>query len=396
METGNLKSQNAVYEVECFLQERFEFRRNVLNNKVEYREIGEAGQSPAWKSVTPEALNSIVRSAKLEGIGGKRSPRTNIEEYIFSNVIPQFDPAQDFLGQLPTWDGNNHVTDLFNRIPGLTTEQLAWACNWLRSVVAHWRGLDQEHGNECLPILIGDQGCGKTTFALRLLPPQLRCYFLDHINFSNKFDAEMALTNNLLVNIDELANIKGGQHTKLKQTLSKQKVNGRTIFGRTQADRRRYASFIATTNDEQPLNDPTGSRRFLCLQVPHGKFIDNETPIDYHQLYAQVMYELDEMQSPYWFTNDEVKRIQEANLPFFKQNVLDKMISIYYRIPKKHEAAEWISIEEVVLKLQKPFPMLEDNFSTRVKMGKVLRGMGCAFEHTRDGAKYWLIDQGVA
>lgn len=391
-----LSPQSSVHEVESFLQENFEFRHNVLSGKTEYREFGESSSSPAWDTVTPETLNSIVRSAKREGIGGKKSPRTDIEEYIFSKAVTKFDPIQDYLSNLPAWDGKNHVADLFNRIPGLTSEQLGWCSIWLLSAVAHWRGLDLEHGNECLPVLIGDQGCGKTTFALRLLPPSLRGYFLDHINFGNKFDAEMALTNNLLVNIDELANIKGGQHQKLKQTLSKQKVNGRTIFGRTQADRRRYASFLATTNDEQPLNDPTGSRRFLCLQVPHGMMIDNERPIDYEQLYAQVMYELDEMHTPYWFTNNEVKRIQETNLPFFKQDVLNKMISIYYGVPQRNEGGEWITLDEVLTRLQTPYPMLQNNPSTRIKIGKVLKTMGSASEHTRNGARYWLIDREVA
>ena len=100
----------------------------------------------------------------------------------------------------------------------------------------------------------------KSTFAVRLLPEELRQYFLDHINFGNKFDSEMALTHNLLVNIDELANITVAQQGKLKQTLSKVKVNGRPIFGKSQADRRRYASFLATTNDEHPQRD---SRRAI-------------------------------------------------------------------------------------------------------------------------------------
>ncbi|NAW49658.1 helicase, partial [Salmonella sp. gx-f5] len=90
---------------------------------------------------------------------------------------------------------------------------------------------------------------------------------LDHINFANKFDSEMALTHNLFVNIDEFANMGPSQQGKLKQMLSKVKVNGRPIFGKSQDDRPRYASFLATTNDEHPLCDPTGSRRYLCLRV---------------------------------------------------------------------------------------------------------------------------------
>ena len=38
------------------------------------------------------------------------------------------------------------------------------------------------------------------------------------------------------------------------QTLSKSKVNGRPIFGASQEDRARYASFVATTNNPHPLD----------------------------------------------------------------------------------------------------------------------------------------------
>ena len=38
-----------------------------------------------------------------------------------------------------------------------------------------------------------------------------------------------------------------------------------------------------------------------------------------------MMYELRDKQTPYWFTNDEVARIQEFNQPFFKVDDLETM-----------------------------------------------------------------------
>ena len=59
---------------------------------------------------------------------------------------------------------------------------------------------------------------------------QVRC-----LNLSNKFDKEMALTNNLLVNLDELEAIRPSQHAALKQTLSKA-LNSAQILQMIQAE----------------------------------------------------------------------------------------------------------------------------------------------------------------
>ena len=51
---------------------------------------------------------------------------------------------------------------------------------------------------------------------------------------------------------------------------------------------RRYASFIGTSNQKDLLTDPTGSRRFICIEVTDP--IDTNVTIDYRQLYAQAMH----------------------------------------------------------------------------------------------------------
>ena len=386
--------------VESFLDEYYLFRRNILSGKTEYLIIKKDDESELeekegdWKVLTNNAFNSIVRHAKRLGIGENKSPRQDIDEFINSEEVPVYNPIKEYLEGLPKWEGQNQVAELFGRIPGLTSEQLNWCSIWLRSAVAHWLQMDMLHGNEAVPILIGQQGCGKSTFAVRLLPEKLRQYFLDHINFGNKFDSEMALTHNLFVNIDELANMGASQQGKLKQTLSKVRVNGRPIFGKSQDDRLRFASFLATTNDEHPLCDPTGSRRYLCLHIPAGEYIDNSSVINYDQLYAQVMYELCHQQTPYWFTNDEVARIQQKNLPFFKTDDLESMIRNCFRVPEGEEEDEgkWMNCSEIFQVLHEHYPMLMSNLSTKIRIGQSLKLMGCKMKHTKKGQAYQLIE----
>ena len=381
--------QGTIYMVEAFLNENYLFRRNVLSGMTEMaRIIPRNGKEPLWKPVTVEVLNSVVRHARKLGICGKRSPKMDIEEYIRSIDIPVFNPIRDYLESLPQWDGKNHVADLFNRIPGITSEQLSWCSIWMRSAVAHWLGMDPLHGNEYVPVLIGPQGCGKSTFAVRLLPEHLRSYYLDHINFSNKFDCDMALTHNLLVNIDEFANMGPSLQGRLKQTLSKVKVNGRPIFGKSQEDRVRYASFIATTNDPHPLCDATGSRRFLCLRIKEGLLIDNVTPINYAQLYAQILHELRNEQASYWFSYDDVARIQAANLPFLRTDDLESVLYQRFRLPDKKEEGVWLTCRQVSEALLKYYPTMKRGITTNIRIGQTLSYLGCQKKHTKQGTAY--------
>ena len=380
----NGEAMNASLEgmlaVEQFLCENYLFRRNVLNGKIEFATKDADGQPKAtYRPLTQEALNSIIiRVKRLEIAEG--NPRTDIVEYIHSEEVPAFNPIEEFLEALPAWDGQNHVAALFSRLPGVSSEQLSYLSIWLRSTVAHWLQMDTLHGNECVLTLIGHQGCGKTTFLRRLLPQHLRQYYLDHLNLSNKFDKEMALTNNLLVNLDELDAIRPSQHAALKQTLSKSKVNGRPIFGCAQEDRLRFASFVATTNNPHPLTDATGSRRYICIQIPQGQYIDNVGEINYEQLYAQVLYELREQKAPYWFNNEEVARIQELNIEFSEKKDLADMISVCFRKPKEGDNVKTFNGKQMLEMIQSEYPSLKIDHSARIHLGHAMKELG--YEHT--------------
>ena len=371
-------SQEDALEIEQFLKDNYLFRRNVLNGKVEFATLNV--EEPQYRTLTQEALNSIVIRAKREDVVEKGNPKTEIMEFIHSEEVPEHNPIREYLDGLPKWDGQNHVARLFSRLPGISSEQHGFLAIWLRSAVAHWLQMDTIHGNECVPTLIGAQGCGKTTFVTRLLPQHLRQYFLDHLNLSNKFDKDMALTNNLLVNLDELEAIRPCQHAALKQTLSKSKVNGRPIYGCSQEDKPRFASFVATTNNPHPLSDATGSRRYICLTIPKGQMIDNTCDIDYEQLYAQVLHEVRELKVPYWYNHAEVARIQELNLNYMEQKDIAEIISICFRKPKEGEKAKILNSAQILKLIQTEYPSVKNDRSTKIHIGFALKELG--IEHT--------------
>ena len=401
-------SQEGALVIEQFLMNYYRFRRNMLNGKVEFANLPEAADAAEglsngfdeaelnYRPLTQAALKSIVIRAKREDVLEKGSPKAEIADYVESEEVPEYNPVQAFLKSLPKWDGQNHVARIFSRLPGLSSEQLNYLAVWLRSAVAHWMQMDMLHGNECVPTLIGSQGCGKTTFVRRLLPASLREYYLDHLNLSNKFDKEMALTNNLIVNLDELDAIRPSQQSSLKQTLSVSKVNGRPIFGRAQEDRLRFASFVATTNNRHPLQDATGSRRYICIQIPDGQMIDNTGDIDYGQLYAQVMYELQELKAPYWYGNDEVARIQQLNLDFMEKKDIGEMFTACFRQPNEGEVVKTMNCDQIVSIIQRDYPTLQNTIGNKVRLGKVISALGFKHRERSHVAYYEVVPLRVA
>lgn len=370
-----------------YLWQSFRLRRNVLSGKVEYRKIDE--DDSHYRHFTEQTLNSIILQSHRDGFTGKESISADLKLLVESDDLPLYDPVKEWLDDLK-WDGKERLVDYWQRIPGVTAQQIYWLNIWLRSVVAQWLGLNKEHGNECVPTLIGSQGQGKSTFFLRMLPPQFREYFLDSIKLNNNFDKDMALTNNLLVNLDEFDKYSASQQAQIKQTLSRVRVNGRLAYGRTQEDRRRYASFTATTNSLQPLTDPSGSRRYICLLPSKGQYIDNQTPIEYEQLYAQVAYELLVKKERHWFTREEVDQIQAANAPFQAVLSIEQMVSSCVS-PAGDDEAGYVTTTEVIAKVKEAFPAADDSMLTCVRVGRVLHSMGFLSKRSAHGELYRAV-----
>ena len=238
------------------------------------------------------------------------------------------------------------------------------------------------------PLLVGSQGCGKSTFCFNLLPPQLKTYYTDSIDFSKKRDAEIYLTRFALINIDEFDQVSEKHQGFLKHLLQKPVVNVRKPYASQVESVKRYVSFIATSNHTDLLNDPTGSRRFICIEVK-GR-TDNTQPIDYEQLYAQALAAL-EKGDRYWLTYEEEQVQMQANEKFTQRPLVEDLFYRFFRIASPKEGKE-MSAGEIYLVLQQRSDIKLPP-SKVGRFGSFLKTVGLLTHNTNKGNLYRVIEK---
>ena len=373
-------------KTEIFLNENFDMRKNLLTGVAEYRE--KFSEDQTFKPLSEEVRNTMtLRATEL----GLKSWDRDVNRFIDSTRIEQFDPVNTWLDKLPAWDGHDYIADLAARVPTAQPHWEKYLRMWLVGMVAQWRESDKQlTGNALTPLLIGRQGCGKTRFCKILLPPELRDYYNDKINFKNEFDLNIALTSFALINIDEFDKTTSSQQIVLKYLLSSADVKFRPPYGKTIKQYRRYTSFIGTTNQQKPLVDPTGSRRFACIGVTGN--INFNDDLNHQQLFAQALHLFNKGER-YWLEDDEIKTLIKENESYQRMNDLVEMIGETFRKPKEGEG-KWWALSDISQRLSERYANYDPD-TTFVKLGNALNDNQFDFKSRRlsHTTEYRLIEK---
>ena len=374
-------------KTDIFLHTHYEMRKNIMTGVAQYRDNN--GEDDEFRDLDDEARNEMTMRAKEMGL---KTWDRDIARFIESPRIEKFDPVNTWLDSIGAWDGEDRIKALAARVP---TNQPNWEHylhTWLLGMVAHWQGRKSLTGNALVPLLIGRQGCGKSSFCRILLPKELRDYYNDRINFKNETDLNLGLTSFALINIDEFDKTTARQQVLLKYLLSTADVKFRPPYGKAYKQYRRYASFIGTTNQPKPLTDPTGSRRFVCVEVTD--MINFSDDLDHYQIYAQLKAEI-EQGMKYWLDDDEIARLIDENERFQRIDSLEEMIAAVFRKPEEGEVGHWFSATEVLEKLQARYGKTTLKNYSPEKIGTRLSSRHFAFEsdHKRKGNCYLMVER---
>ncbi|MDO4195333.1 MAG: VapE family protein, partial [Prevotellaceae bacterium] len=382
--TAFTKHQMVAYRLREFLDRRYDIRFNEVLQMTEFRE--KQSLVFVYRELGRRDLNTIHHEALIEGI---EPTFGEVDELVHSSRIPIYNPVEDYLRRLPKWDGKDRIKALADIVP---TDNPYWQRlfrQWFLSMVAHWMNGDERHANSTAPILIGAQGYRKSTFCRLLLPPELQMFYTDSIDFRSNIEAERTLSRFMLVNIDEFDQLSEKQFAFVKHLFQKPATNIRRMYSETIATQRRYASFIGTTNSDEVLRDPTGNRRYLCVNVTDK--INTDMQIDYGQLYAQAM-ELINHGERYWINDEDEQLIRETNGQFEVRQPLEQLFLAAFHPAEEtdEENGEWLTSTEIMAILQTLPAFNKKTDKSLVKLGRILTKLNIAKRRSNRSMLYLI------
>lgn len=374
-------SQTLMLQIKEYLNNNFVFRYNTLTGATEYKEKnGKSGYRP----IDEREMNGIIVDARLEGIPCWRG---DVPTMVLSNKVESYNPFHLYVKELPEWDGIDRVLPLLLRVSDNEIWLKGGHC-WLRAMLSQWSGEERLHANALTPVLIsGKQGLSKSTFCRLLMPDSLQHYFIDNMNLAVGSSPEKKLVKNGLINLDEFDKVKESQQATLKNLL--QMVNIPVFRGKRLGwvNEPRLASFIATTNSYQVLIDPTGSRRFLCVEVVKPI---SEKPVEHKQLYAQLKEEL-KSGAPDYLSREEEKVLQKHNKTYYRQSLLEDVFHCCFRHPLEMEKGIWLTTAEIFQVMRKFNSAALKDVSAR-QLSLKLSAMGFMAKHTSFGNRYYVFN----
>ena len=330
-----------------FLCKKYDFRYNSVMKCTEYR----PKEKDYWgyQPVDARVQKRMTLEVQLANI---RVSIKDVRNYLESDLLSTYNPVENFLFNCEgKWDGKDHIRALARTVPTDNPYWEDWFYTWFLAMVDQWRAYShRKYGNSVAPLLISKQGYNKSTFCRSLVPPELQWGYNDNLVLSEKRQVLQAMCQSLVINLDEFNQISPQvQQGFLKNIIQLPSVKIKPPYSSHVQEFPRMASFIATSNMEDILSDPSGNRRFLGVELT-GPIDVSQRP-NYEQLYAQALSALRAGEKTY-FDEEQTRLIMANNRKFEVVSPVDQYFDLYFDLTDNAEQGEYLTAAEIFQELK--------------------------------------------
>ena len=343
-----------------FLCKKYDFRYNSVMKFTEYRPKDK--DYWGYQPVDARVQKRMTLEVQLANI---RVSIKDVRNYLESDLLSTYNPVEDFLFKCAgKWDGKDYIRALARTVPTDNPYWEDWFYTWFLAMVNQWRSYShRKYGNSVAPLLISRQGYNKSTFCRSLVPPELQWGYNDNLVLSEKRQVLQAMCQALLLNLDEFNQISPQvQQGFLKNIIQLPSVKMKPPYGSHVQEFPRMASFIATSNMEDILFDPSGNRRFLGVELT-GPIDVSQLP-NYEQLYAQALAALQAGEKTY-FDAEQTKLIMASNRKFEVISPVDQYFNLYFDLTDDAKLGEYLTAAEI-------FQELKSHIGSSVKLSNLI------------------------
>jgi predicted P-loop ATPase len=341
---------NEWIKVEAYLRENFEFRFNSISLNLQSKR---ANIVEDWKNVNTD---EVYRNLKQKGY---RFSHSDLISLLKSDFVPKYNPIESYFNSFDDPENNSYwryyigdrdiIDELCKYVYTDDDERfkLHFKKMLVRSIACT---LNRKVINKQAFILISEnQNTGKTHFLNWLCPPILDEYYTETL--SNDKDGLISLGTNFIINIDELAGLKGFEINQLKSLISKDFIKVRLHYDKNTSNLKRIANFVGSTNRTDFLSDETGNVRWLCFKLIDQFNFTYKEHIDVNAIWFSA-YELYKSGFEYKLTKEEIGQNEIYNNNFKELSPEHELIVKYFK-SADNESGIFMTATEITEELLK-------------------------------------------
>jgi hypothetical protein len=307
---------------EEFIRNKYEIRYNVILNKAEYKLRNSA---EVFMDINED---SIYRDMQKNNVSFSLN---KLRSLLASDFIPKYNPFLDYFENVKNLEDKDEIDHIDYLASFVKTDDIPWFRNQFKKMLVRSVAcaLDSEVFNKQVFILVhSEQNSGKSTFCRFICPPSLSEYFTENIGTDK--DSLIALTNNFIINMDELSTLNRAEINTMKSMISRRNVNVRLPYGRRQVNHPRRANFVGSTNKDEFLTDETGSVRWQCFELIDKIDFTYKEKVNINLVWKQA-YKLYLEGFDYELTKEEIQTNEIKNRKYQKTLIEYDLISNYFK-----------------------------------------------------------------